>query len=99
MFNIIEHATRFKADFILLRDNEFQQLQFSRKAKVNLLGVEAYVISNEDLILSKLIWIQQLQSGRQLEDIKAISRFPGLDWNYIRHWASKLNLHTFDLSL
>jgi hypothetical protein len=41
MFNIIEHATSFKADFILLRDNEFQQLQFSRRIKVELLDVEA----------------------------------------------------------
>lgn len=97
MFNIIEHATSFKADFILLRDNEFQQLQFSRRTKVNLLNAEAYVISGEDLILSKLIWIQQLQSGRQMEDIKAIARNPDLDWHYIRNWITKLNLITFDL--
>lgn len=95
MFNIIEHETSFKADFILLRDNEFQQLQFSRRSKVKLLDVEAYVISGEDLILSKLIWIQQLQSGRQMEDIKAIARNPDLDWHYIRHWITKLNLITF----
>jgi hypothetical protein len=97
MFNIIEHATSFKADFILLRDNEFQQLQFSRRIKVELLDVEAWVISAEDLILSKLLWIQQLQSGRQMEDIKALSKYPDLDWNYIHHWITKLNLLTFDL--
>ena len=97
MFNIIEHATSFKADFILLRENEFQQLQFSRRIKVKLLEAEAWVISGEDLILSKLQWIQQLQSGRQLEDIKAISKNPNLDWNYIYYWITKLNLHTFDL--
>lgn len=97
MFNIIEHATSFKADFIILRENEFQYLQFSRRIKVKLLDVEANVISGEDLILSKLIWIQQLQSGRQMEDIKAVAKFPGLDWNYIHHWIAKLNLLTFDL--
>jgi hypothetical protein len=97
MFNIIEHATSFKADFILLRDNEFQQLQFSRRIIVKLLDVEAWVISGEDLILSKLIWIQQSQSGRQMEDIKAVSKFPGLDWDYIHHWSAKLDLLTFDL--
>ncbi len=97
MFNIIEHETSFKADFIIMKDNdEFQQMEFSRRTKVNLLGVETYVVSGEDLILSKLIWIQQLQSGRQMEDIKAISKFPGLDWNYIHQWIAKLNLRTFD---
>ncbi len=97
MFNIIEHSTSFKADFILLRDNEFQQLQFSRKINVKLLDIEAWVITGEDLILSKLIWIQQSQSGRQMEDIQAVSKFPNLDWNYIRHWIAKLHLTTFDL--
>jgi hypothetical protein len=63
MFNIIEHATRFKADFILLRNNAFQQLQFSRRIKVELLDTEACVISGEDLILSKLLWIQQLRNN------------------------------------
>jgi hypothetical protein len=97
MFNIIEHATSFKADFILLRNTEFQQLQFSRRIRVELLDTEAWVIAGEDLILSKLIWIQQSQSGRQMEDIKAVSRYPGLDWNYIEHWIAKLDLITFDL--
>lgn len=67
MFNVIEHATSFKADFILLKDNEYQQTAFGRRTKVPLLGTEAHVISGEDLILSKLIWIQRLQSGRQME--------------------------------
>lgn len=41
MFNIIEYATSFKADFILLRENEFQQLQFSRRIKIQLLEAQA----------------------------------------------------------
>lgn len=98
MFNIIEHESQFKADFILLRgDDEFQHLQFNRRSKVKLLDTEVYIISGEDLVLSKLIWIQQLQSGRQMEDIKSVARNPSLDWNYIRHWINRLSLITFDL--
>jgi hypothetical protein len=80
-----------------LRDNNFQQLQFSRRSNVKLLDIEAWVISGEDLILSKLMWIQQSQSGRQMEDIKAIAKFPGLDWSYINHWIAQLDLLTFEL--
>lgn len=97
MFNTLEHSTSFKADFILLRNNEFQQLRFSQRIKVALLDVEAWVMVGEDLILSKLQWIQQLQGGRQMEDIKAHSKFPVLDWDYIRLWSAQLNLDTFGL--
>lgn len=97
MFNIMDYKTGFKADFMLLKDDEFRQTEFNRRIKMTLLGMDMYVVSGEDLLLSKLIWIQQLQSGRQMEDIKAISRFPSLDWDYIRFWIKRLNLHTFDL--
>lgn len=58
---------------------------------------EAWVISGEDLILSKLIGIQQSESGRQIEDIKAVMGNADLDWTYIREWAQRLKLRTFEL--
>ena len=64
---------------------------------MDILGIQASVISAEDLIISKLIWIQQLQSGRQLEDIKAISKNPNINWDYTHYWVAKLNLTTFDV--
>jgi hypothetical protein len=76
MFNIIGHATSLKAGFI----NEIQQLQFSRRFKIKLLDSEVWVISGEDLALSKPLWIQQSQRRRQMEDIRAVSQFPALDW-------------------
>lgn len=97
MFNIIDHASGFKADFIILKANDYQQVAFGRKAKVPLLDTETYVISGEDLIPSKLMWIQQSESGRQKEDIVAVAQNSNLDWGYIRHWIAKLNLRTFSL--
>jgi hypothetical protein len=97
MFNIIDHQTSYKADFIILKDDQYEQVKFTRRAKVPVLGTEAYVIAGEDLLISKLMWIQQLQSGRQMEDLKAISKFSDLDWDYIHRWIRSLNLHTFDL--
>ncbi|RYY64699.1 MAG: hypothetical protein EOO13_18165 [Chitinophagaceae bacterium] len=97
MFNILEQATSFKADFMLLKDDEYRQTEFARRVPVTMMGLETWVVAGEDLLLSKLIWIQQLQSGRQMEDIKAISKYPDLDWAYIDHWIHKLNLNTFGL--
>lgn len=97
MFNIIDPAVGFKADFIILNDDEFEQHKFNRRTKVKLFDTDVFVIAAEDLWLSKLIWIQQLQSGRQMEDITFLSRIPDLDWPYIRHWTAKLKLETFGL--
>ena len=55
------------------------------------------IVSPEDLLLSKLIWIQDIQSGVQMEDIKSISTVQDLDWSYINGWIKELNLKTFNL--
>jgi hypothetical protein len=70
MFNIIDHKSGFKADFVVLRNTEFRRTEFNRRTEVNFLGKDIYVVSPEDLLISKLIWIQELQSSLQIEDIK-----------------------------
>ncbi len=60
-------------------------------------GLKVNIVSQEDLLISKIIWIQQLQSGVQMEDIKNLSLIPDLQWSYINTWIKKLNLNTFDL--
>ncbi len=97
MVNIIDYVPGYKADFIILNNEVYEHQKFGRRIKVPLFDKDTYVIAAEDLWLSKLIWIQQLQSGRQMEDIKSISRIPTLNWEYIRHWVETLKLFTFDL--
>jgi hypothetical protein len=97
LFNIIDHAPGFKADFIILKDEPFRQKEFQRGVQADFFGIPVYVVSAEDLLLSKIIWIQDLQSSLQMEDIKNLRSVEGLDWNYIHHWIAKLNLNTFEL--
>jgi hypothetical protein len=60
-------------------------------------GKTIYVVSPEDLIISKLIWIQVLQSAIQMADIRNLVISDNLDWEYINLWIGKLNLNTFSL--
>lgn len=96
MFNIIDHASGFKADFVVLKENQFRQTEFNRRMQVNFYGQNIYVVSPEDLLISKLIWIQDLQSALQIEDIKNLKAVEKLDWAYIKEWIDKLKLNTFD---
>lgn len=97
MFNIIDHATGFKADFIILKTQPFRQKEFERRVMADFLGMPIYVVTAEDLLISKLIWIQDIQSSMQIEDIKSLLLVEGLDWNYIKYWLSLLKLNTFNL--
>jgi hypothetical protein len=64
---------------------------------MKLLEMEISVVSPEDLLLSKIIWIQDLQSGIQMEDIRQLSGMEGLDWTYIHKWIAEMKLITFNL--
>ncbi|MFM2337515.1 MAG: hypothetical protein RL115_708, partial [Bacteroidota bacterium] len=83
MFNIIDHKSNYKADFFVLKSEPFRQLEFSRRKEVDFLDMRIFIVSPEDLLLSKLIWIQELQSSQQSEDIKLLSAYVDLDWSYI----------------
>ena len=97
MFNIIDFESGYKADFIILKDEPYRQTEFERRKLVNFQGMKVCLVSVEDLILSKLIWTQQIESDIQKEDIKALLVLEGLDWAYIRNWAASLKLNTFGL--
>lgn len=97
MFNIIDHKSFYKADFVILKEDPYRKIEFARRKQVDLFDMKVWLVASEDLLLSKLIWIQEIQSAQQAEDIKLLSANKDLDWSYIRNWVEKLKLNTFDL--
>jgi len=97
MFNIIDHGTGLKIDFIVMKDSEYRQLEFSRRIRKNMDNISVWIVTPEDLAISKIGWIQQLQSDRQAGDIKLLLDLPGIDKQYILLWCRKLNFQTFNL--
>jgi hypothetical protein len=97
LFNIISNENGFKIDFIVLKPDEYSQTAFKRRSLRDFVGIEAEVISIEDLILAKIKWIQQLYSERQFEDIKNLLKNDAVDMDYLMHWKAKLGLNTFNL--
>jgi hypothetical protein len=97
MFNIIDHRTGFKADFVVLKDDAFRQKEFNRRLLSDFHGNPIWVVTPEDLLLSKLIWIQDYQSSIQMEDIRQLAALPHLDIEYVQNWVHSLQLRTFHL--
>lgn len=97
MFNVIDHRSGYKIDFVIRKDAEFRKIEFSRKREMQIMGIHLWVVSVEDLILSKLIWIQQIQSQKQMDDISILIRDADPNQTYLKEWIRKLNINTFNL--
>ncbi|MDQ6609421.1 MAG: hypothetical protein M3Y85_06345 [Bacteroidota bacterium] len=99
MFNIIDGKSGFKADFIILKTKRYHQNAFERRRITEFLNIPVYVVSPEDLVLAKIIWIQELQSAQQITDITNLLEITTLDKEYILYWIKELDLITFGLPL
>jgi len=97
MFNIIDLESGLKLDFIVRKNTEYRIHEFNRRKKEKIEDIEVWMVSPEDLVISKFDWIQQLQSDKQMTDIRNLLSTPEIDKKYILYWCKKLNLNTFDL--
>lgn len=97
MFNIIHHDSGQKVDFIIRKSTPFHIEEFKRRVKNYDYGYNLYIATPEDLILSKLLWVQQITSDTQLRDIQNLLRLPEIDMDYINNWIKILKLKTFGL--
>ena len=91
MFNLFNLSRLVKVDLIVLRDDEFQRHEFARRARHELGGTAAWVISKEDLILSKLAWAAPSESAFQLRDVRKLLA-SGADEAYLHHWSARLGV-------
>ena len=92
-FNIIHNEWVVKADFIIKNNEEYRREEFARRQEVVIEDMTIFVVSVEDLILSKLVWGKQSQSELQLRDVRQmISTVSVLDWKYMKKWAIVLGI-------
>ena len=90
-FNAIHQGTLIKVDFMVRKDDEFRRHEFSRRVRLRVDVFDAWVVSKEDLILSKLEWARESISQRQLSDVQNLIA-SGCDTEYLKEWSVKLNL-------
>jgi len=95
MFNVIDHASGWKVDFIIRKNRDFSREEFARRQAASILGVPVYVASPEDTIVSKLEWSRMSGgSERQRRDIAGVvaTLREQLDRAYIERWVHELSL-------
>lgn len=91
MFNVLHLGQLVKLDFIVRKDTPYRRHEFERRQRVRLPGFEAWIVSREDLILSKLAWAKDSGSEIQLRDVQALL-VGGADRTYLERWAEELSV-------
>ncbi|HLK53536.1 MAG TPA: DUF6036 family nucleotidyltransferase [Candidatus Angelobacter sp.] len=94
MFNAIDNVTLLKVDFIFRKTRNFSIEEFSRRRSALVQGVDFFVATAEDVVISKLEWAKLGESARQIEDVVGILkvRGKGLDRPNIEKWVAELGL-------
>ncbi len=90
-FNAIHQETLIKVDFMVRKQEEYRRHEFARRVRLRMGDFDVWVVSKEDLILSKLHWAKDSRSERQLADVENLIA-TGCDLDYLKEWSAKLNL-------
>jgi hypothetical protein len=93
-FNIIDHSTGWKVDFIIAEDSEYGRTALARRKAIDIAGKITFVASAEDVLIAKLRWAKISGSERQLQDAAGIigTQSDNLDAAYVESWVRKLGL-------
>lgn len=91
MFNLIHSNAVIKVDCVVLKPDAYRQEEFARRRQINLGDFKTWIVSREDLILSKLFWAKDSKSEMQLGDVRNLLS-TDCDMEYLRSRAKTLNV-------
>ena len=97
LFNLTDFDTGIRYDFLSFQDSAYNREAFSRRKQVKFLGINCFLSSKEDLVISKIRWHNISSSEKQMEDIQFILLDNTLDREYIKRWTTNLKLDTYGL--
>jgi hypothetical protein len=91
MFSALHLESVVKVDLVVRKDSAFRRHEFARRRRFALDEFAVWVVTKEDLILSKLAWGVPSGSELQMRDVRALLA-TGADRQYLRRWAGELGI-------
>ena len=77
--------TAFKIELFMLSKDAHDQERFARRCEQNLFGRKVWLLSPEDVIITKLRWARSKDED-DVRDVISVQR-EKLDWPYIQKWC------------
>ncbi len=90
-FNLMHFKSGIKVDLIIRKAAEYRQVEFARRRQVDFAGVKTWIVTREDLILSKLVWSKESGSELQQRDVRALME-DSVDGEYVEQWSKRLGV-------
>jgi hypothetical protein len=91
MFNLIHQESVIKVDCIVQKNAAYRREEFGRRARVVIEDFSTWIVSKEDLIISKLDWARGSRSELQMGDVRNLL-LTGYDEDYVARWTGELGL-------
>lgn len=91
LFNLIHQESVIKVDCIICKSTPYRRAEFERRRRITIEDFSTWIVSQEDLIISKLWWAKDSHSELQLRDVKNLAG-AGCDTAYIEGWTKELGL-------
>jgi hypothetical protein len=82
-------GTPFEVELFLLTGEPHDQSRFSRRRRVAFYGRQAFILSPEDVVVTKLRWSFHGNRLKDRDDVRNVLAVQAgnLDWDYLRHWC------------
>jgi hypothetical protein len=91
LFNLIHNESIIKVDCIVQKKSSFRINEFERRQRIQFRDFETWIVSKEDLILSKLFWAKDSHSEFKLRDVRNLM-VTGFDRDYVERWTDELGV-------
>ena len=91
MFNLIHQESVIKVDCIVRKNAAYRHEEFDRRARVLIEDFSTWIVSKEDLIISKLDWARDSRSELQMGEVRNLL-LTGYDEDYVARWTGELGL-------
>lgn len=91
LFNLVHQDSVIKVDCIVRKSSPYRRTEFDRRRQITIEDFSTWIVSKEDLIISKLDWARDSRSELQLRDVRNLAS-TDCDEDYIRRWTAELGL-------
>lgn len=81
----------FTIEVFNLSDDPHDQSRFARRRLLQIYGGHAWVLTPEDVLVTKLNWLHRSNRKKDLADIQNVMlvQFNALDWHYVETWCDQ----------
>ncbi len=90
-FNLFHRKSRVKVNCMICQQIKYRLTEFNRRQRIKFEDFKTWVVSKEDLIISKLHWSRKSRSQRHLRDVQNLIA-TGYDTAYVERWTRALGV-------